>query len=70
MIGKSLNPNSKKRNSAGEDFNYGFCDVYEEYRPTTNSYKDKDISPDVVGFRDRVRNGMYHLAYPKELLGL
>jgi hypothetical protein len=70
MIGKSLNPDSKKRGSAKEDFNWGFCDVYEEYKPTINSYKDKDISPDVVGFRDRVRNGIYHLAYPKKDVGI
>ena len=70
MIGKSLNPNSRKRGTAGEDFNYGFCDVYTEYRPTINKYKDKDISPDVVEFRDRVRNGMYHLAYPKKGVGI
>jgi hypothetical protein len=70
MIGKSLNPNSRKRGTAGEDFNYGFCDVYTEYRPTINKYKDKDISPDVVEFRDRVRNGIYHLAYPKKGIGI
>ncbi|NJO00171.1 MAG: hypothetical protein HC875_41690 [Anaerolineales bacterium] len=70
MIGKSLNPNSRKSGTAGEDFNWGFCDVYKEYKPTLNSYKDKDISPDVVGFRDRVRNGLYHLAYPKKDVGI
>lgn len=69
MIGKSLNPNSRKRGTAGEDFNCGFCDVYEEYKPTTNRYKDKDI-PDVADFRDRVRNGIYHLAYPKKGVGI
>lgn len=70
MIGKSLNPNSMKKGSAREDFNWGFCDVYDEYKPTSNSYKDEDISSDVVGFRDRVRNGIYHLAYPKKGVGI
>ncbi|MCB0202795.1 MAG: hypothetical protein KDI03_22215, partial [Anaerolineae bacterium] len=28
MIGKTLNPGSKRVRTAGQDFNYGFCDVY------------------------------------------
>jgi hypothetical protein len=67
MIGKSLNPNSKKRGTAGIDFNYGFCDVYEKYKPTDNDYKNL---PEVIEFRDRVRNGMYHLARTKKNLGI
>lgn len=76
MIGKTLNPNSKnpnskrkgdKGNSAGIDFNYGFCDVYPEYRPPSRDYKDTNL-PKVKVFRDRVRNGMYHLAYTKRNL--
>lgn len=60
MIGKILNPGSKKRNSASKDFKTGFCDVYPEF--TTGS---GEPSPDVSQFLDRVRNGMYHLAYTK-----
>jgi hypothetical protein len=61
MIGKSLNPGSKPQGSASIDFNYGFCDVYPVF----------DInSKDVKEFRDRVRNGLYHLGYTKGNLGI
>ena len=69
MIGKSINPKSKTKGTANLDFNYGFCDVYEEYRPTTSNYDDKNL-PEVKEFRDRARNGMYHLAYTKRGLGI
>lgn len=64
MLGKTLNPNSRSRGTAGVDFNHGFCDVYPAYRPNDGNYADANV-PVVVAFRDRVRNGMYHLAYTK-----
>lgn len=60
MIGKILNPSSKKRNSASQDFKAGFCDVYPEFRTGSG-----EPSSDVSQYLDRVRNGMYHLAYTK-----
>lgn len=65
MIGKTLNLNSVKDRKAWEDFNIGFCDVYPEYAPSTCKYSDADL-PVVSAFRNRVRNGMYHLAYTKK----
>ncbi len=76
MIGKSLNPNSGSSGTAGTDFNYGFCDVYPTFAPSNGIYSDKipqasgpwPINPDiqsVVQFRDRIRNGIYHLGYTK-----
>jgi hypothetical protein len=62
MIGKTLNPRSQPRNTAAEDFNYGFCDVYPSFNPSKANYK---ALPDVTAFRDRVRNGLYHLGYTK-----
>lgn len=59
MIGKILNPKSATRSTAQQDFNYGFCDVNQEYRPANGDYGDL---PDVKAFRDRIGNGMYHLA--------
>jgi hypothetical protein len=67
MIGKSLNPTSKPSGSASKDFNYGFCDVYPSFKPANAIYDDLNV-PSVVEFRDRVRNGMYHLAYTKNNL--
>lgn len=64
MIGKILNPKSKARGSAGPDFNYGFCDVYPAFDIANGVRTDKAL-PDVVGFRDRLRNGLYHLGYTK-----
>jgi len=76
MIGKTLNPNSASRNTANEDFNFGFCDVYPKFKPANGIYKDKIPVPtgphppnpdirDVIEFRDRTRNGLYHLGYTK-----
>jgi hypothetical protein len=67
MIGKTLNLQSAKARPAGPDFNFGFCDVYPEYLPSSGKYADSDV-PVVSAFRDRVRNGMYHLAYTKKNL--
>jgi hypothetical protein len=65
MIGKTLNPASQPRGSAGVDFNCGFCDVYPSFAPAQGQdFSDSSI-PDVVAFRDRVRNGIYHLGYTK-----
>jgi len=61
MIGKTLNPKSAPKGTAWQDFNYGFCDVNQEYRPANGDYNDPNL-PDVKVFRDRIRNGMYHLA--------
>lgn len=59
MIGKTLNPSSQPSGTAGPDFSSGFCDVYPEF---------VSRMADVAGFRDRVRNGMYHLGYTKNNL--
>jgi len=67
MIGKTLNPNSAKSGTARKDFNFGFCDVFAEYIPSSGNYDDSSL-PIVKEFRDRVRNGMYHLAYTKRNL--
>lgn len=64
MIGKSLNPASQPRRKAYLDFNYGFCDVYPAF-DTDNGDRTDEALPDVREFRDRVRNGMYHLGYTK-----
>jgi len=61
MIGKTLNPKSATRDTAWKDFNYGFCDVNQEYMPANGDYTDRNL-PDVKAFRDRIKNGMYHLA--------
>jgi hypothetical protein len=53
MVGKVLHPESKKTGTSSSDFNYGFCDVYPE------------LVEAVAGIRKLLRNGMYHLAYPK-----
>ena len=67
MIGKTLNPESRKSDTAGKDFNFGFCDVYKEYKPSSGDYDDCNL-PVVKEFRNRIRNGMYHLAYTKHNL--
>jgi hypothetical protein len=61
MIGKTLNPGSKKRGSASDDFKAGFCDVYPDFKAASGTY-----SPEVSEFLDRIRNGVYHLAYTKK----
>lgn len=75
MLGKTLNP-APPPTKAGEDFNRGFADVYPSLKPLNNVYTDKlpvatgpqaanpDVA-DIVAFRDRIRNGMYHLGYTK-----
>ena len=63
MIGKTLNPTSKPSGTAGEDFNWGFCDAYPAYG-SSGRYDDASV-PVVKEFRNRVRNGMYHLAATK-----
>ena len=67
MLGKTLNPKSKTSGTAGVDFNYGFCDVYPSFANSFGSYQDQDV-PHVQQFRDRLRNGLYHLAYTKNYL--
>jgi hypothetical protein len=64
MIGKILNPQSAKSKTASKDFNVGFCDVYKDCAPSSGKYDDSSV-PEVREFRDRVRNGMYHLGYTK-----
>jgi hypothetical protein len=59
MVGKSLNQKSKPAGTAGDDFNAGFCDVYPEFSQAPLHVK---------AFRDRVRNGIYHLGYTKNNL--
>jgi hypothetical protein len=38
MIGKTINPGSKKKDTANEDFNWGFCDVYPHLKPKNGKY--------------------------------
>lgn len=64
MIGKCLNPASQPSGTAGVDFNYGFCDIYPAFKVANGDRTDAAL-PDVREFRDRVRNGMYHLGYTK-----
>lgn len=63
-IGKILNPKSAGHKTARIDFNYGFCDVYPEFRVASGQSDDESV-PEVVRFRDGVRNGLYHLALTK-----
>jgi hypothetical protein len=81
MIGKTLNTSSAASGTASEDFNVGFCDVYPKFKPANGKYKDRlDLlrgsppgtkgapNPDireVIQYRDRTRNGLYHLGYTK-----
>lgn len=67
MIGKILNPGARKAGTAAPDFNYGFCDVYDDWAKGQAGRSDKDV-PDVRQFRDRVRNGLYHLGFTKSHL--
>jgi len=62
MVGKILNPDAKPWKHADKDFNVGFCDVYPEYRPAAPIGKSVPL---VDGFRSRLRNGLFHLAFPK-----
>ncbi len=79
MIGKTLNPASHTSGTSSEDFNFGFCDVYPAFAPANGFYKDKipnrpgttgkelpnpDVQP-IREFRDRIRNGLYHVGYTK-----
>jgi hypothetical protein len=64
MVGKVLNPGSRRSGTAGMDFNYGFCDVYPEFGKSGADRGDPAL-PVVKAFRDRLRNGMYHLGYTK-----
>lgn len=64
MIGKSLNPSAASKRPAWQDFNYGFCDVYPAFDIASGDRSD-DALQDVAAFRDRVRNGLYHLGYTK-----
>lgn len=61
MIGKTVNPGSKTSRTAGDDFKAGFCDVYPQFKAPNGTY-----SPQVAAFWDRIRNGVYHLAYTKK----
>jgi len=81
MIGKTRNAGSAASGTAREDFNVGFCDVYSRFKPANGIYTDKfpvppgsphrtkaPPNPDiqtVIEFRDRTRNGLYHLGYRK-----
>lgn len=67
MVGKILNPSSNGWRTSKDDFNYGFCDVYPAFASKDADRSDRAI-PTVAQFRDRVRNGMYHLGYTKSHL--
>jgi hypothetical protein len=66
MIGKIVNPNSAATNSSSADFNFGFCDVYPEYIPASGNCGDTKTPDAVNQFRNRIRNGIYHLAWTKK----
>ncbi len=80
MIGKTLNPGSAPAKTSSEDFNIGFCNVYPKFTPANGVYSDKlpqppnvtwppNLDPEilkVIAFRNRIRNGMYHLGYTKK----
>ncbi len=59
MIGKTLNPASRTKYTAAQDFDAGFVAVFPNVPPDLRSR-----------FRDRARNGLYHLAYTKNGLWL
>ena len=72
MVGKVLNPRSGPSHTSSVDFNWGFCNVYPDFRPAqatspgwVEDYPDSAV-PDVAKFRDLMRNGMYHLGFPKK----
>jgi hypothetical protein len=67
MVGKILNPKSKVRDTSSVDFNTGFCDVYPAFAPTTDDRRDKAVRR-AAQFRNRVRNGLYHLGFTKSHL--
>ena len=64
MIGKTLNPSSEPSRTAGLDFNHGFCDVYPMFAGSVTERSDQAL-PEVREFRDRLRNGLFHLGYTK-----
>lgn len=79
MIGKTLNPDSQSSGTSSDDFNYGFCNVYSDFKPTNGVYTDKlpvpsgtkpqNNDPEILKvkeFRNRIRNGIYHLGYTKK----
>jgi hypothetical protein len=84
MIGKTLNSGSAPSGTSSEDFNIGFCNVYPKFTPANGVYTDKlpqplgvtwppNLDPEiqkVIAFRNRIRNGMYHLGYTKKGLWL
>jgi hypothetical protein len=66
MIGKILNAASASRNTSGSDFNCGFCNVYPGLlADPSGDYQDEAV-PQVKELRDLMRNGMYHLGFPKK----
>lgn len=71
MVGKVLNPDSSARGSSSRDFNFGFGDVYPDFvheqrhLAGVSGYSDTAV-PYVARYRDLMRNGMYHLGYPKK----
>lgn len=64
MIGKILNPGAKSRGTSSVDFNFGFCEVYPAFANGVTGRRDVDV-PDSAAFRDRLRNGLYHLGMTK-----
>jgi hypothetical protein len=64
MIGKTLNPKSRKSGTAGEDFAAGFRDVYPNYTYKTD---DGEVKEDIrlQEAWSLLRNGIYHLGYTK-----
>jgi len=60
VIGKILNPESQATWGTDKDFACGFRDVYPHYRKSNS-----DDNFEVNEFRDRVRNGIYHVALTK-----
>ena len=72
MVGKVLNPNSKPSYTASVDFNWGFCNVYPDFctAPEKSQSSEEDYTdsavPHVAKLRDLMRNGMYHLGFPKK----
>ena len=77
MVGKILGPTVRTWEHATAAFDRGFCDVYPRYAPTNGCYANKlpwqgpgsaPPNPDIAEvkeYQDRVRHGLYHLAYTK-----